>query len=85
MEQDTGNGNMGTEGFTGFSTPCRVHFHSVRNRLADSDGISGKAVIDGLVHAGVFTDDTTKQVTETTHSQEKKRGKEYTEVTIEEV
>jgi hypothetical protein len=47
-----------------------VHFHSVRKRLADSDGISGKAALDGLVHAAILQDDSPKFVTSTTHSQE---------------
>ena len=60
------------------STPCRVHFHHVRGRLADIDGISGKAVLDGIVRSGILADDTPEQVAEVTHSQSK--GKPETTV-----
>jgi uncharacterized membrane protein len=33
-----------------------------RHRLADPDGISAKAVIDGLVLCGVLAGDTTKEI-----------------------
>ena len=54
-----------------FDTPVCIHIHSVRKRLADSDGISGKAAIDGLVKAGILKDDTTEFVKEVRFSQEK--------------
>ena len=62
--------------------PFCVHIHSVRKRLADSDGISGKAVIDGLVNAGIFPSDSPEYVKEVTYSQEKTKGTEFTEITI---
>lgn len=52
-------------------TYCSLHVHSVRHRLADSDGISAKAVIDGLVHAGVLPTDSAKVIKQVTYSQEK--------------
>ena len=85
MEQDTGNGSVAKEKIEGFDSPVSIHIHSVRNRLADPDGISFKAVIDGLVHAGILSDDTTKQIKEVTSSQEKTRGEEYTDIIIEEL
>lgn len=48
----------------------RIHCHSVRKRLVDTDAISIKAVIDGLVEAGVFANDTLKEIEEITYSQE---------------
>jgi len=54
-----------------FNSPVRVHFHSIRKRLADVDGISGKAVLDGIVIAGVLADDSPEFVKQVTHSQEK--------------
>jgi len=65
-----------------FDTPVRIHIHSARNRLADHDGVSGKAVIDGLVKAGLLADDTPEQVKEVSYSQSKTRGEEYTEITV---
>lgn len=40
----------------------RLRITGFRNRLADPDGQSGKAVIDGLVLAGVLADDSPKQI-----------------------
>lgn len=54
-----------------FSRPVRIRFHHVRKRLADIDGLSVKAVIDGLVASGVLRDDTPQQVAEISHSQSK--------------
>jgi len=40
----------------------RVRITGFRNRLTDPDGQSGKAVIDGLVLAGILADDSAKQI-----------------------
>jgi hypothetical protein len=71
---------------TRFNTPCGIHVHSRRHRMADSDGISAKAVIDGLVLAGVLEDDSPKYVKWVTYSQEKisKKEDEETIITITE-
>ena len=63
---------------------CRIHIHSRRHRLADPDGISGKAAIDGLVIAGVLSDDSAKQVKEVSYSQAKvpKADQEETVITL---
>jgi hypothetical protein len=61
---------------------CNIKVHSIRTRLADPDGISAKAVIDGLRACGVFLDDSAEFVKEVRFSQEK--GKvDSTEITIE--
>lgn len=87
MEPDTGHAPLGTEKVTRFTSPCRIHVHSIRKRLADPDGVSIKAAIDGLVHAGVLEDDSAKYVKGVSYSQEKAvRGEEeQTIITIEEV
>ncbi len=46
-----------------------IHVHSIRSRLVDSDGVSAKAAIDGLVVSGILADDSAKYVAETTYSQ----------------
>jgi Holliday junction resolvase RusA-like endonuclease len=52
--------------------------------LADIDGLSIKAAIDGIVEAGILADDSPKQVKEIRNSQSK--GKiEKTTITIEEI
>jgi len=69
---------------TRLAPPCRISIHSVRKRLADADGVSGKAIIDGLVHAKILEDDGPKYVREVVFSQE--QGKEEkTIVTIKEI
>lgn len=52
-------------------SPVRIHIHSKRKRLADADGVSAKALIDGLVLGGVLSDDSPREVTAVTYSQEK--------------
>ena len=84
MEPVAGNEPMAKEESQGLPTPCRLHFHSVRKRLADADGISGKACIDGIVHAGLLPDDSAEYVKEVSYSQEKGK-EEYTVIEIYEV
>lgn len=71
LESIVGNGSLGAKEGQGLDSPCSIHIHSSRHRLADSDGISGKAAIDGLVHAGLLRDDSPKEVTKTEFTQEK--------------
>lgn len=70
-----------------FSVPVRIHFHSQRRRFADPDGLSGKAVIDGLVHFGILEDDSAQFVSEVRFTQSKvpKGEPEKTVVVIEAV
>lgn len=84
LEQAIGDALLGKEEVPRFDSLVRISIHSVRKRLADSDGISGKAAIDGIVKAGILADDSPKFVKEVTHSQE--TGKEeITVIRIEEV
>ena len=84
MEQVISNELLATKEIARLDTPCRLHIHSLRYRLADSDGVSAKAAIDGLVHAGLLVDDSAKYVKEVSYSQEKikKPDKEKTIITI---
>ena len=81
LEQVISDAPLATEKVTRFDTPVRVHFHSIRKRLADVDGISGKAVLDGIVIAGVLADDSPEFVKQVTYSQEK-GAEEKTIITI---
>ena len=83
MEQIVSDASLGAESFTGFNTPVNLHVHSVRKRLADSEGVSAKAAIDGIIHAEVLPNDSPKEIKTTSYSQEK-GDKEYTVITIEE-
>jgi len=83
LESAVSHAPLGTQKGQGLDTPCRIHIHSRRYRLADPDGISAKAAIDGIVLAGVLPDDTAKQVEEITFSQEKISQSEIEETIIE--
>jgi hypothetical protein len=84
VEQDLGDAALRACQVARVSSPCRVVFTHLRTRLADEDGLSGKAVLDGIVLAGVLPDDSTKQVSEVSHRQIKSRV-EKTIITIETV
>jgi len=58
-----------------------IHIESHRHRLADPDGISGKAAIDGLVDGKILSDDSPEEVESVAFSQER-IGKEAPEITI---
>ena len=61
---------MGKKKDSGLVKRCSIHVHSKRTRLADPDGVSAKAVIDGLAKAGILRDDSAKYVKEVSYSQE---------------
>lgn len=63
-------------------TCCRIRVHCRRHRLADPDGISVKAVLDGLVLAGILADDSTKQIIESPIITQEKISKNEPETTI---
>lgn len=70
MEQNTGNVSERKNTVAAYDSPCCLHIHSIRKRLADPDGISAKAAIDGLVLVGLFRSDSAKEIQEVTYSQE---------------
>lgn len=57
VERSTVNASIHTYAGTTFDTPVRVDIYSTRQRKTDIDNISGKAVLDGCVAAGIFKDD----------------------------
>jgi hypothetical protein len=71
MEPDLHHAPLAEKEAKGHDTRLSIHVHSVRKRLADADGISAKAAIDGLVLAGILPDDSPKYVKEVRYSQEK--------------
>ena len=85
MEQNTCNDSNGKKKIKRLDTQCSIHIHSKRYRLADVDGLSGKAVIDALVIVGILEDDSPKEIKEVSYSQEKikKHEPEVTIVTLE--
>lgn len=82
VEQAISDGTLGAQKIPRLDSPCHVHFHSLRHRLCDADGISGKAVLDGLVLSGIFPDDSPEYIKEVTYSQEKISRKENEETII---
>lgn len=84
MECSVGDESVATAEGAEKNTRYDVHVHSVRKRLADIDGISAKAAIDGIVHAGILEDDSAKQIRTISYSQEKGEP-EKTTLTLTEV
>ena len=81
MEQNLSNEHMGKKKVKRLDPPVNIFVLSRRHRRADPDGISVKAVIDGIVLAGILPDDTAKEIKEIIFSQEK-ISKEFPEETI---
>lgn len=71
MEPDSGNAAHATHSTPRISAPCSVVVTHVRSRLADPDGLSVKAVLDGIVQAGILANDSAKQITEIRNRQVK--------------
>ena len=70
-----------------FNTQVDIRFDHYRIDLADPDGVSGKAAIDGIVHSGLLRNDSAKEVREVRHFQHKVKNAEdeRTVITITEV
>jgi len=83
MESDTCNEPVAKRQAAPHDTRCSIHLHSRRKRLTDADGVSGKAAIDGLVHAGLLADDSPEYVQEVSYSQAKIKKGEAEETLIE--
>ena len=71
MEQNVSHAPLGKEGLKRLDTRCHIHLHSRRFQLTDPGGASPKAVIDELVHSKILSNDTAKEVSGVTESQEK--------------
>ena len=66
-------------------TPCCIRLLCHRHRLADPDGISAKALIDGLVRAGILAGDSTKEIVESPVITQIKVGRDNPETTTLEI
>jgi hypothetical protein len=82
MERTACDEPLSKSGIAAFDSPVSIRIHSYRCRLCDVDGVSGKAVIDGLVLAKVIADDTTKEVSEVLYSQTKVKNKDEEKVVV---
>jgi Holliday junction resolvase RusA-like endonuclease len=87
LEPDPDNETQGANEVKTFTSRVDVTFHSFRYRLADPDNLSGKAILDECVKAGILSDDSTKEIRAVNHTQEKigKDQEEKTILTIEEI
>ena len=82
MEQDTSDAPVAEKDATGFDTRVNIHVISYRKLKHDPDGVSVKAVLDGIVRAGILTDDSTEQVKSITfESRKSKEEKTIIEIT----
>lgn len=84
LESYISDGHMAKEEITPFSSPVSIHIHSKRKRLVDIDGISAKAIIDGIVHSGLLIDDSPAHVKEVTYTQETSQDEETIVTIVEE-
>lgn len=83
VEPTAGSESLGAQANPRFNSPVRIGVISYRKRLADPDGVSAKAAIDGLVHAGILGGDSSEFVQEVWYRQEKSK-QEKTVLVIEE-
>ena len=78
VEQNSSNERMGKKKTKGLDTRVNIYVKSYRKAKHDPDGISAKAVIDGLVRAGILADDTSKQIKEVTFESRKSKDERTT-------
>jgi len=87
LESNSSNAALSTHGFEALAARVNIRVISYRKLNHDPDGISAKAVIDGVVRAGILADDSTKQVQAVTFESYKteKGEEEKTVIEIEEI
>ena len=77
LEQDIIHAALSAHGFKTLDTPVNIRVISYRRLNHDPDGVSAKAVIDGIVQAGILADDSAKQVQSITfESHQTEKGEE---------
>ena len=82
MEQASSHEPLAKNENSQFDKRVCITVHSFRKRLADPDGISAKAFIDGVVKGGILQDDSAKFVEEVRYKQYKsKEEKTILEIT----
>ena len=62
VESNIGDEPLGKKEFKGFNSRVDITVTSYRKREHDTDGISAKAVLDGLVQCKILRNDSTKEV-----------------------
>ena len=87
LEPNPCNAALSAHGFKTLASRVNIRVISYRKLNHDPDGISAKAVIDGIVRAGILTDDSSKQVESVNFKsyKTKKGEEEKTVIEIEEI
>lgn len=73
---------------TPFDSQVRIRIDTFRTKLGDADGISAKAILDGLVYCGVLRGDSLKEISEPVEIYQhkvKNRSEEKTEIRLKKV
>lgn len=73
MEPDTGHATLPAHGIKTLDTPVNIRVISYRRLRHDPDGVSAKAVFDGIVKAGILADDSTQQIQSVTFESRKSK------------
>lgn len=85
MEQNISNESLAEKETQGLDSRFNIVITSYRKRKHDPDGISVKAVLDGLVRRGILTDDSTSEINKITFTSKicRKGEKEQTVIELE--
>ncbi len=82
MEPAPGHESLAKKSGPGLHRKCRIHVHSRTHRLADEDGRSVKAAVDGIRKGGLLEDDSPQFVSMVSQSQELTEGDEETVIDL---
>jgi len=82
LEQSFGDESMAEKRGPRLHKKCCISVLSRTYRLADEDGRSIKAAVDGIREAGILEDDSPEFVKKVSHSQERTTGDEETIIEI---
>jgi len=83
LEQNPSHAPVVAEEAQGLDSRVDIRVISYRKRKHDPDGISVKAVLDGIVRAGLLPDDSTEQVRRITFESIKTKEDEKTVIILE--
>jgi len=85
MESDISDAAVDKKKAKGFDSLVNIRVTSYRKRRHDPDGVSVKAVLDGIVRAGILADDSTEQIKSVTFESIISKEEEKTIIEIWEV
>lgn len=82
LESNSCNEPLAEKKAARFNGQVGVSFHSVRNRLTDSDGACSKYVLDAIVSARILQDDNPKIIPKSPSKTQEKGKQEYVKITV---